>query len=212
MLSVNTRYDHPDDAIMRLSKTFVKNEGRFGYIRGRREDFDFLLQYPGGTEVLIDVNSEEVDISSPKLGFINSNGRAYYPTLTPVRKQRQGVCLDYLMLHDTLGTNWHYEKLFEANYIETVCLMLENTYPSLEQALQIVSKTKVTKISRHKSCAFSRNLAVTNIGPNKGEFLLNFRSLPCGIIQDQKISLFDNLSRITKNSLLKHLNQGGFNA
>lgn len=180
-------YLNTSDFHMRIGDSYVRHDGEFCYISGEYDrdesgiDTVSIKKRSGYQRVRIDSN---FDVSYPKIGNLNSNGGYIYMRRHPLRKQKQGFKYSYC--------NRHYVGSPSNPEFKDIMDMLENKYPTLEEALK--NKT---------ACALSRNFGISN-----ESFGYNFRDIYwkdsiIGFMNESKksILLFVNLPEISKRSL-----------
>lgn len=107
--------------------------------------------------LLISVDDPDLDVSSPKLGYINSNKTAIYFVRTAARKYNQAVgphnLTNYVLgASGLLGNGGGLADLFYSKAGEDMFL---NNYPTYKEVLGVFNKT-----SQVVSRAISRNIAL----------------------------------------------------
>lgn len=110
-----------------------------------------------GKSIPVALNSEELDISAPELGYINYDGRAYYAMRSPDRRYKQTLQYSSVVAQvcgstRTIGG----DNLHAALYSTDGENMFLNVYPTLQEALDFVS----AKGGKNRSMAFHRDVAV----------------------------------------------------
>ncbi len=110
-----------------------------------------------GKSIPVQLNSDELDISAPELGYINYDNKAYYAMRSPDRKYKQTLQYSSMVAQlcgstRTIGG----DNLAHALYSENGEKMLLNVYPTLQEALAFVS----AKGGKNRSMAFHRDVAL----------------------------------------------------
>jgi hypothetical protein len=150
------RYEHPDDVSMRLQKTFVRYHGRpvmVHHISG------FMLEAIDAiddTRTEVDANDEELDISSPPIGYVNT-GKLLYLSRAPYRRQRQGLYLPDCLAHaepQTLGEGWRRPNRDIDIGIRPVGECILGKYPNAKTVVKNIEKGNWTGGAFHRKMGF----------------------------------------------------------
>lgn len=94
MLEASLRYDRDEDVQARLSGTIVRYQGNPIFIDAVNVRNPLhVLAHDCITKVKFDIHSSDVelDISSPPLGYVNTEDNCTYLTRVPARRFKQGV-------------------------------------------------------------------------------------------------------------------------
>lgn len=149
---MDLKYLSTKDAYDRLHDTVVRYQTKPVLVRVDRssEETKILsLRTLRGRWKTIDPNSEELDSSSPPLGFMNDDGNAIYLIRFPHRRWKAGVCPANTKF-EVINKGGHNRNFFCPALADTI----EGIYPTFNEALRIASV--------ENSCAFSRHLAIDN--------------------------------------------------
>lgn len=147
----------------RIGKTIIKYRGEFVYAIPRDErtlSLDLMNVYTGNNYLNIDSSDEAINVNAFPLGYTNKNGSALFTARMPARINRQGLCAENTVYADRPGRNWgniHRNDLFSKFFFD----MLNDKYPSFDDALKKVSKEEDTR-----SIAISKKIMLerTEIG------------------------------------------------
>lgn len=117
-------------------------------------------------------------LNNVKLGFINTVLGAFAITRIPTRSSKEGISMDTVRCDRSVSNEW-LPMAFPKEFIN----MLENKYPSLEEALRIAEYEGIT-------VAFCKEYAVNN-----DEAIIDTYGQVVGLVVNGKISLFNELKR-----------------
>lgn len=142
-----------DDTVARLDNTIVLYRGCAVYVRVRNTDpLNTIRLYKIGASQgdnyrAVLATDPDLEVYDFNLGYCNIGARAYYAARRPVRRYKQGLSVENIMFKPAVTRD---------GYSTHAALkqMLENTYPSFEEALTKVSSRKA------ESCAFDRALCL----------------------------------------------------
>lgn len=149
-------FESQRDVQRRLDDTicFYKNKPVWcAYVGGNMFQLFSFTPKGGANDALeqhVDYTDPDFSYTIPTIGYVNSDKRARYLKRVPLRNQRYGLPIDALRWSDQ-------QNLADRNSIvgnDYVAKMLMNDYPSLEEAMRLVSKGK------RESCAFCKQYAV----------------------------------------------------
>lgn len=154
-------YNSQEDAIMRVDRTLLMYKGEPHYVRIYHENplnqarLSSIKQLnPGGRTpkgITVDLTSDDVSCTFPRIGYMNYNDTAWYLQRSPVRTQRQGLSGASVTTPPGL---YEINNLLFSHYGYD---MLMGNFPSQEAALAKV---------RHEfwqSCAFSKDFAIKRL-------------------------------------------------
>lgn len=134
---MDPRYLNGDDVRMRLHQSVVRYKGKPYYCF---HDGGTQLTLGGlednSTEIVqVDANSEDLDIRSPELGYVNWKQGCGYVSRSAVRRQKQGISHENLFMRNA-GSDQ--QQPLPANYLRTTEFfnMLIGNYPSYEEAMK----------------------------------------------------------------------------
>lgn len=156
------RYPSSQDVSLRLHDTYIKYKGAVYFAKSTGSDLNLNLYRNAQTfadQLTVDANSPEVDITSLEVGFVQHQiNKALYVVRAPYRKQKQGICYENLLWRP-IGKEDHYWENLHPNALYSLQFMkmLENVYPSYEEAHTFTQKTT-------GQMAFSKKLALVS-GP-----------------------------------------------
>jgi hypothetical protein len=106
---------------------------------------------------IVKLNDPKIDISSPKLGFVNTKTEAVYVMRAPARRYKQ--LLQYTMATGEAvmtGNMYGGDRLHDIIHSSNGEKMLVGDYPSLETVRKILEES----VSKVTSRAISRNIAI----------------------------------------------------
>ena len=128
------------------------------YIKKMRADIDKTIL----------VTDKEFSVVSPRLGYVNIDNTTEYAVRMSMRTSAQGLMYKNINTSGMTRSQARENLFYSMGFIK----MLKNEYPSFNEAL-----TQVVERSR-KSCAFSKDYAVSRIDPhNVGLYFKNKRLL-----------------------------------
>jgi hypothetical protein len=188
-MSLEIKYERLEDARMRLRGTVVLYEGNPVYIRdiaaGRGGDEIFRVHAdklplgrgddpferggmvdPEGAEMRKYISSKKFDISPFKMGYVNAPTGAFFCSRLPHRQQKQGLS------GETFNTFLRTKEVVE---------MVNNRYPTFDQALKALAKAP--------SVAFSREFALSKDEVVDCLFFLYHKGQKVGAFASGKIGL-----------------------
>lgn len=97
----------------------------------------------------------EIDIRSPKIGFVNYKGKAYYLARYPHRRYKQSFCLRSVTAFDIIaGQNYAPPMSLQSGPIHN---MLMDEYPRIETALKDINNNVAKSIAISKEIAIGRD-------------------------------------------------------
>lgn len=175
-------YDNLVDARAKLQGTYFYYQGRAVYCREINDRSDDpaapelycmvgWLSNPGGKRFSISLTDPEISYMQHNLGYINSSGYALWFYRIPMRQYRQGLREDQCRTRDESGViNPDNLPHFMGHNPETG-LMMENTYPSFDEAVALIKTKAATKV------AFHRNFA-TYIDPFRKDVIIEHKGRP----------------------------------
>lgn len=117
-------------------------------------------------------------LNNVKLGFINTVLGAFAITRMPTRSSKEGISTDTVRCDMAVSNEW-LPMAFPKEFIN----MLENKYPSIEEATRIAKDEGIT-------VAFCKEYAVTDIGS-----VFNVFGTVVGAVVDNKLKFFNELKR-----------------
>lgn len=154
------RYDSQNDVRMRLNGTIVRwrtepiivsDYGEDLLLKGKR------LSNGRTLPDLIHSSDEDLDISSPPLGYLNYNGRAYYVQRIPIRKQLQGFHPDVATIFSESASDTP-ENTYSLIKSKHMADTIKNIYPNGYESLQALLKSKnVLSIAFHRRWALVKD-------------------------------------------------------
>lgn len=180
-------YDNLNDAQSKLLDTLIMYDGYGVYVqevRSNEEDvtvIELKVQRPGRG-----AKGEWVKLTDPKLrymqltvGYVNYNGESKWFYRHPVRQYRQGLRGEQLGGRDESGLRVEYNIRFNDLYNKHSCWaeMLENKYPTIEEATKKVSDGTATKVGFHKNFALYRDKF-------RKDFVVEYKGRPIAVTQD----------------------------
>lgn len=147
-------YKEPDYADSRLRDTVVRFQGKPAYLTRVDNDLNAFIRLDLDSEDEKVVHLDELELSSPPLGYFNSGNKAHYFSRRPLRNDyRQGIRPNQIVvLSGTASPSWG--RLMQC---------IEGKFPSLEEALKTLEQRSM------KSVAFSREFCLFK---EKGKILL----------------------------------------
>lgn len=174
------RYFSPEDVNSRLTGTFILYKGKAIYVKAAH---DRILTYQlAGADItpfslpLPQVHSESIylEISSPPLGYLNSENRCYYVKRVPKRRWKQGIDAHSVIVtsHNTTGGSvpiTHFNTKFVAN-------MLEGTYLTVKKILEECA------LGHRLDGAFHRRWAIGNVNTKEKTALLYYKGEVAGYL------------------------------
>ncbi len=156
MLTDPIRYLNGDDVHRRLHNTIVRYKGIPVYCVQCTYDGMSLNLRPLRTTTFVYTNihssDEDLDVSSPPLGYLNTETCCVYVQRMATRKQHQGFCAHV--------ANCHYEGILGASIASyfagpAFADLIENKYPSIEEAIEhLNNKVNIQSIAFHRKFAF----------------------------------------------------------
>jgi len=194
-----------DDVRMKLHGAYVTYKGTLYFAMAESK------QQPGGNNHLVhlyrpkdrsrdatskadpfvvDYRSDDVDISSIPLGYVNHNGKAHYLERHPFRKNAQGASPSNIV---NAGD-------YNVFYSDSMDVLINNNYPSFMDALSKIEEDEV------ESIAFSRIFALKRNDLNKRLVEVLLRKRPIGFVMGKSISLYESPER---SFIVKKLTQAG---
>jgi hypothetical protein len=162
----------PHDLPQRYDRSFVEYEGRVYYCRvveGEDYSYNFRLSKvssPGSGEFVVDPYEDGLNSKSVRLGYVNNNGSATYVSRAPYRQWKQAV--DVYTIKTFLG-----DSVFSSGVEQ----MLNNEYPSLDDALHLIDK------GLWRSVAISRDIMIRKT-PTKFRYEVFCKDREIGFIED----------------------------
>lgn len=160
----------------RLCETVVRHKGEPAFIYNITDNRHVVFSYLGEeieNKKTASFKSRYFDFSSPPLGYMNLQGRAYYVMRIPRRRWKQGI--DRYSLTTVFPSS---EKGLGSRFPEGHLRSLEfkkcikGEFPSMEEALKQVEN------SRGDSVAFSRGVAIRK--SPKGNIVLDYKGREIG--------------------------------
>lgn len=141
-----------------------------------------LFTFPENERIgVVAPQDENLDISAPKLGFVNIGGKAVYCYRKPLRQYKQSLQTNSIATFTPLRKEpTSVSDIFQTKQFAE---MLMGKYPSLDVALKFVKEKK------KGSMAFNRNMCVSR--DSFDIFHVFFKTEEIGIIED-----------VTKKSIL----------
>lgn len=157
------RYLNFEDMNKRIGRTIIRYRNEFVYAIPRDErtlSLDLMNIHSGETHTNIDSSDIELNVNAFPLGYSNKYGIALFTARMPVRINRQGLCSENALYYNRPGGNWgnvNRTDLATPFFFD----MLNNKYPSFENALKAVSNDEDTR-----SIAIAKKIALerTEIG------------------------------------------------
>lgn len=221
-MSLAIKYEHLDDASMRLRNTVVRYKGDPVYITNIRpgtgdEIFRVYFQPlpvkkvdgfiaprkvrlgPDGPEFVEEaeeerryISSRNFDISPFKMGYVNDPKGAAYCSRLPTRKQQQGLCAENFGA-SSVGGNFNFNSFLSC---PGVVDMVHGRYPSLAEAQRLLAEKQSPLIAFHRDFAISRDEILGNL------FHVFYRGNKVGAYLDGGLILGDKY-RCLKESLIE---------
>lgn len=138
----------------------------------------------------IDYRHQDVDISAISLGYINTDKSAYLIERHPLRRNGQGVSTANVTMYPS-GRADH------VMYSAHIQVLVNDKYPSYEEALKSVSEDV------REACAFSKIFAFFK---NESDLVvLRLRKRDIGYVQNGVLTLYEALDRsFIVKQLMKH--------
>lgn len=158
----------------------------------------------------ISYNDPRVDISHPGLGYLNtSKNDAIFLTRNPLRKQKQGLTLNYMRMFCPSGGGGMINTIDHMDVFK----MMDREYPDFMQAQKtLIELDKTEKKKKANSIAFSPNLCLSKTSKSRRLFLF-FRERVVGIIDPFRLSsvIFkESIGEVTEQFVMKKLAQNGY--
>lgn len=148
------RYDTAEDIHMRLHNSIVRYLGRPVLVSHQGGSLGVVVtDLITGKQKSVDPNSDEVDISSPPLGYINTGGKLYYASRSSARRQKQGIPVNELLCHqepNVLGEGYKGARCDQADIGH--CILGE--YPSVEAATDYLKRGLVSGMAFDRRMGF----------------------------------------------------------
>jgi len=201
-------YINQNDVHMRLNNTFCMYDGKLVFVVVNAGfDVGTITIYPADTLAaskakMISVTDPKFSFILPELGYVNTEQFAVYLSKTPDRIQKQG--LDTHVLRAAVHNKKQY---FDGSIVTLVYSpsfqdMLDNRYPSLQEALPaVLEKDK-------DSVAISKHVAVGSVARNM--LCLFYDSRPIGMY-NRKRGIFTITDERIPTLILSRLNRLGVN-
>lgn len=119
-----------------------------------------ICTFPEGQQIKrIEPDDPSLDISSPQLGYINTQRNCYYIYRKPARRYKQTLTHQAIDYYDPVNTDSVKNTPISLNdqfYSTNFKKMLENEYPPLDGVLKALN----SETSKIKSRAISRDVAL----------------------------------------------------
>lgn len=210
------RYLNPNDAQMRLVRSFIRFNGHVVWVGEVAGDKIHLFDPTGEYQAWVNYNDVRLTISSIPLGWVNIPGLkeicAVYPERLPLRQQKQGVCVRSLSLFVPFSKSGENEfpgihvPSFLPNFgdgfsIRSFGEALSNKYPSIEDVL----KTRL-------GGAFHRDWAICRPRCPSDHYVLYHKTTPVGYYDARKKSfglLHEATTKTRKESIESIVSLGG---
>lgn len=190
MIDKEKGYVTYDDVRMKLHGGFVIHKGAI-YVAtadvkqspgGNNHTVNLALpqerhRYFAGKPTLIpvDYRSEDVDISSIPLGYVNKDGEAHLVERHPFRKNAQTVSTSNVSV-------WPHERTTDILYSKEIQSLVTGEYPSFEDALSLLGTGEADSV------AFSRLYAIVK---NDGVTIVRQRKRDIGYCSGGRVTLYD---------------------
>lgn len=199
------RYNSVEDLSMRLKNTIVRYRGEPVFIDKVTPDLDvrvvklldrFRTSY-------VDSSHEDLDISSPPLGFMNNVNEAGYIFRTPRNTQKQGVVPSNLTVM-LINNGRSYREGIGWETIEDLIPIgqsIAGIYPSFEEVVDMVSKPRP---NRNVSQAFSRDWAMVS---RHGFMGVYHKTIPVALYYPAERRFTFKAGALTKTRMLSLRNQ-----
>lgn len=207
--SKEKKYLTQHDVSLRLYQTFIKYKGHFYYVQPPTGVTDLeeinstkitLHDIPTQKKIyLIDANDENIDITSPDLGwtFRTDYTVPYFISRTPVRRQKQGICRENLVATILVQEKPYINPLRNADLFSAAFVnLLENRKYTFEEAH---NHCKSFKQKENSGCPLNRIFCLLN--EPKGIFLYK-RLVKIGVVINGAVLLSPEYNdSITTNQL-----------
>lgn len=115
---------------------------------------------------------QSLNLNPPKLGYMNSRGRARYLVRIPSRNWRQGITN-----RNTQELSWTTSDFprfrsvsVTEDHVKGLKLMLQNDYPSIPYAMEALSRGDCSEIALSKVLCLDSNLNLLYKGRSIGSF------------------------------------------
>ena len=198
-MSLSIPYESIGDAQMRLNSTVVLYDGEPVYIReiGVRDAGDpkddvfrvYAETLPRTGREKVDtmrkyISSKKFDMAPFPMGFMNHKGYAYYCSRLPRRQQKQGLsentfsCCPVAFQHEVGSVSFG-----TATQLQPFVDMVKGRYPTMEEALRLLSSEEA------KSVGFSRTYALIRDLELDGLIYLYHKQEKVGFILDGALKL-----------------------
>lgn len=163
------RYPSIGDAALRLQETMVLYEGELIIVKAPHLDnvHMFAHRIVDGADIVVDPNSDALDITALPLGFMNLKNAGVYVTRRPERKQKQGFDYYHSVHHFPSGFPMHPRDIWNKDTFKCFRRTVRDEYPSFQDCLTTVGMSK----------AFSRGMAVRRAEKDSTTLLVNL----CGV-------------------------------
>lgn len=175
----------PQDTEARLHRGVCFFDGRPYYLELMSQTVAKLTQlYGTKTPFNIELNDQRLDISSPKLGYLNAKGGlAVYVYRKPERKYKQLITAGSVNSFIPLKGSGLYsgEVLYETMMSKQGESMLLGEYPTLTKVLKKLGEGKI------QSLAISRDIALAM--DDKGIVHVFYKMDDVGVIKDKTVEI-----------------------
>ena len=173
-------YDDPEYAAERLIETYIRYDGKPVLVRdvqsGDGEIKLDLYNYGNGMHDLRDISDPKFNFHPIPLGYVNSDGYAYYLQRMPERRWKQGIDHRSVECKNQIGPARRHVLLQMPLYNSIV-----NPFPSYEQVLEEIRADAV------KSRAFHKKFALMREG--LGNKVMRYKERTIGWLEDDRILL-----------------------
>lgn len=153
------RYNNSADAHMRLDRSIVKYKDIPVYLEQVSDTIHFTLQPLDGVSKVpatISANSEDLNVASVPLGYVNIDGDVLHLSRVPARQQKQGITPSVLTYFREGGENVYIDPDGWPASFEAIDNTIRGVFPSAQEAYkEIVSGNALGR-------AFSRNYAFSS--------------------------------------------------
>ncbi len=199
-------YINQNDVHMRLNNTFCMYEGKLVFVTVNTTfDVGTITIYPPDTlsaakARMISITDPKFSFVLPELGYLNTDECAVYLSKNPDRIQKQG--LDSQVLRFTPHNKRQHldssvSSIVSSSYFQN---MLDNKYPSLQEALHLVLEKK------KESAAISKHVAIGSVARNM--LCLFYDTRPIGMY-NRKRGVFSITDERMPSLVLSRLNRLG---
>jgi hypothetical protein len=177
------KYETPDYAYQRLDSTVVRINKEAVYIQFLEGWHCNIIVLATKKNYKADIRKVPLDLNPIPLGYINRRNEAIYLTRKPLRKYKQGLSRDSLVVKAIGEAKMAMRNKGDILLSPELSKCVDNIYPSLTEAFNSV------EIEKAQSVAFSRVFAINRSELFQDVYELLYKNRVIGSINREGIDL-----------------------